>query len=72
MLVNAQLGRSEDAIAEARAVERYAPHNRGMLYSAACAYALSQGDQGSSAAAIVRGHVVRLRRLAIASGFRDP
>jgi serine/threonine protein kinase len=79
MLVNAQLARYEDAIADARAVERYAPHHPGKLFSAACAYALSVSAPGKAShhlnaqqdQTMYADEALRLLRLAFASGYRD-
>lgn len=72
MLVNAQLGKTEDALGDARVVEQYAPRNPGKLFSAACAYALSARAANTRATrdAYV-DEAIRLLRMAIASGFRD-
>jgi len=72
MLVNAQLGNEEEALEDARMVEQYAPRNPGKLFSAACVYALSA--RASKVPRIRESYVdsvIRLLRMAIASGFRD-
>jgi len=73
MLVNAQLGDTEDAVKDARFVEQYAPHNPGKLFSAACAYALSaRPSNGQRSQNAYVDSATRLLQMAIASGFRDP
>ena len=72
MLVNAQLGKTQDALESARLVEQYAPGNPGKLFPAACVYSLSA--RATNVRAKQKAYVdeaIRLLRMAIASGFRD-
>ena len=74
MLVNAQLGRYQDAVADARVVEQHAPHNPGKLFSASCAYGLSISVPGITSRQRDRfaDDAIRVLRMAFVSGFRDP
>jgi serine/threonine protein kinase/tetratricopeptide (TPR) repeat protein len=73
MLVNAQLGNTEDALKDAQVVEQYAPRNPGKLFSAACAYAICarSATRGVKREAFI-AEAIRLLNMASASGFRDP
>jgi serine/threonine protein kinase len=72
MLVNAQLGNTQDALNDARVVEQYAPRNPGKLFAAASAYALSArtSNVDRKKQEYCDG-TVRIMHLAIANGFRD-
>lgn len=81
MLVKAWLGRYQEALQNAGAVEQYSPHHPGKLFSAACAYALSipAPDRASGRsrtedrrrAANCAKSAVELLRTAVANGYRD-